>query len=63
MPSDINRHVTLVEEFMRGWGYAPTPSDTHEFLVEQHGLTAEQAEAAVAAWESLNERPEEGRPS
>ena len=63
MPSDIDRYVALVDEYMRGWGFAPTPSDAHEFLVEQHGLTAEQAEAAVVAWVSLNERPEEGRPS
>ena len=63
MPSEIDRHVVLVDEFMRGWGFAPMPSDAHEFLVERYGLTAEQAEAAVVAWESLNERPEEGRPS
>ena len=62
MTGELDRHVALVDEFMRGWGYAPTPSDAHEFLVEQHGLTAEQAHAAVVAWEASNERPEEGRP-
>jgi hypothetical protein len=51
-----------VEEFMRGWGYAPTSSDAIEFLVEQHGLTGQQAKDAVVAWESRNERPEEGHP-
>ena len=48
---------------MRAWGYAPTSADVREYLVEQHGLTAAQAEAAVVAWEASNERPEEGQPS
>jgi hypothetical protein len=60
---ELDRHVALVDEFMRGWGYAPSPSDAEEFLVERHGLTAQQAEKAVGAWESRNERPEEGHPS
>lgn len=60
MSSEIDRHVALVDEFMRGWGYASTPPDAHEFLVEQHaGLTDEQVHPAVVAWESSNERPEE----
>jgi hypothetical protein len=63
MEPKVQRHVAMVEEFMRGWGYAPTASDAEEFLIEQHGLTADQAEAAVIAWESANARPEEGRQS
>jgi hypothetical protein len=64
MTSDeLDRHVALVDEFMRGWGYAPRPSDAEEFLMELHGLTARQAEKAVVAWELRNERPEEGHPS
>lgn len=55
--------MEIVDEFMRGWGYAPTPSDAREYLVEKHGLDAEQAAAAVAAWEASNERPEDGHPS
>jgi hypothetical protein len=62
MDDELDRHVALVEEFMRGWGYAPTSSDAIEFLVEQHGLTGQQAKDAVVAWESRNERPEEGHP-
>lgn len=60
MTGDSELHIALVDEFMRGFGFAPTPADAEEFLLEQHGLTAEQAEAAVVAWESRNERPEEG---
>jgi hypothetical protein len=61
--SELDRHVALVEEFMRGFGYSPSPSDAHEFLVEQRGLTPAQAEDAVVAWESANERPEDGHPT
>jgi hypothetical protein len=57
------RAIAIVDEFMRAWGYAPTSADAREYLVEKHGLTAEQAEAAVVAWEASNERPEEGRAS
>ena len=63
MGDGLDRHVALVDEFIRGWGYAPSPSDAEEFLVEHHGLTAQQAERAVDAWESRNERPEEGHPT
>lgn len=60
---DVDRLVAVVDEFMRGWGYAPISSDAEMFLVERYGVTAETAEAAVTKWESLNERPEEGRPT
>ncbi len=60
---DADRFVAVVDEFMRGWGYAPTSSDAEMFLVERYGVTLETAEAAVTRWESLNERPEEGRPT
>ena len=60
MSDEIDRHIAILDEFLRAWGYAPTSSDAHVFLVEQHGLTDEEAEAAVVAWESSNERPEEG---
>jgi hypothetical protein len=63
MGDELDRQVALVDEFMRGWGYAPSPSDAEEFLVEHHGLTAQQAERAVETWEAHNERPEEGHPS
>lgn len=63
MSDQSERAVAIVDEFMRAWGYAPTSSDAREYLVEKHGLTAEQAEAAVVAWEASNERPEEGQPS
>lgn len=63
MSEQSERAVAIVDEFMRAWGYAPTSSDAREYLVEEHGLTAEQAQAAVVAWEASNERPEEGQPS
>jgi hypothetical protein len=63
MASELDRHLALVEDFVRGFGYAPTSADVEEFLIERHRLTAEQAEEAVVAWEARNERPEEGRSS
>ncbi len=45
------RHVPMVEEFMRSWGYVPTPDDVRAHLIEC-GLTPQEAEEAVMEWES-----------
>ncbi len=42
------RHVPMVEEFMRSWGYVPTPDDVRAHLLEC-GLTPQEAEEAVMA--------------